>query len=281
MTWNGDDDLEQRLERAQDLARRAGQILLRHFRHLEGVEEKGPGGDLVTVADREAEACIVRELRTAFPGDAIQAEETGAHGEAAERVWHVDPLDGTTNYAHGLAQFAVSLGLAVGGEPVLGVVYAPALQEMFTAARGLGAFLNGRPIAVSRIDELERGLLVTGFPYDRRQVADNNLPEFCRLTLASQGVRRLGSAALDLAFVAAGRFDGFWERGLSPWDIAAGVVLVREAGGRVTDYQQGPLDLRGGRLLATNGRIHEALARELAGLRNRDHLSVDRPRPVI
>jgi myo-inositol-1(or 4)-monophosphatase len=179
-------------------------------------------------------------------------------------LWAVDPLDGTTNFAHRYPAFAVSIGLLIDGEPAVGVVYEPLRDELFFAARGLGAFLNYRPIRVSATEGLAKSLLVTGFAYDRRETDDNNYAEFCHFTHLSQGVRRGGSASLDLAYVAAGRLDGYWERGLSPWDIAAGIVLVREAGGTVSAYDGSPFDIDSGRILASNGLLHTAMINELA-----------------
>jgi len=178
-------------------------------------------------------------------------------------LWAIDPLDGTTNYAHQYPFSAASIGLLVEGVPCVGAIFDPFHQELFRAAKGLGATRNRLPIAVSQTTELRNSLLVTGFAYDRRETSDNNYAEFCHLTHLTQGVRRSGSAAIDLAYVACGRLDGYWERGLSPWDVAAGVVLVQEAGGKVTAYDRSPFDLLSGRILATNGHLHAALSHEL------------------
>jgi myo-inositol-1(or 4)-monophosphatase len=194
----------------------------------------------------------------------ILAEESGQQGDDQGRLqWAIDPLDGTTNYTHLYPFCSVSIGLMVDSEPHLGVVYDPIHQDLFRGARGLGATLNRQPIRVSATANLARSLLVTGFAYDRRETIDNNYAEFCHFTHLTQGVRRGGSAAIDLAYVACGRLDGYWERGLSPWDIAAGVVIVREAGGQVTGYRGELLDVYSGRLLATNGHLHESMQQVL------------------
>ncbi|WP_448380218.1 inositol monophosphatase family protein [Gloeomargarita sp.] len=259
------DELAIYLDIATEAAASGGAVLQKYWGKLGEIQEKGRSGDLVTAADREAEAAIVRVLRRHFPHHAILAEESGWQQSSPQRefVWAVDPLDGTTNFAHQYPFYSVSVALLFQGEPVVGVVLDPLRQDVFRAAQGLGATCNRQPIQVSRTATLERSLLVTGFAYDRRETPDNNYAEFCHLTHRCQGVRRGGSAAIDLAYVAWGRLDGYWERGLSPWDIAAGVVLVREAGGMVTAYDGNPLDVFSGRLLATNGWIHAALSQAL------------------
>lgn len=249
------------LDIATEAALVGGAVLMRYWGKLEHIREKGYAGDLLTEADQAAEAAVLAVLTRHFPDHALLAEESGSHGDAQSRYcWAIDPLDGTTNYTHQYPFFACSVGLLIDGIPQVGVVFAPYLNELFRAARGLGATLNRQPIAVSQTDDLGRSLLVTGFAYDRREVVDNNYAEFCRLTHLTQGVRRGGSAAIDLAYVACGRLDGYWERGLSPWDLAAGVVLVEEAGGQVTAYDQSSFNLTSGRILATNGRLHTALS---------------------
>jgi myo-inositol-1(or 4)-monophosphatase len=219
---------------------------------------------LVTEADKASETSVLQVLRRHLPDHAILAEESGQLGQQnGEFLWAIDPLDGTTNYAHQYPCVAVSIGLLIQGKPSVGVVYNPIHQELYRAATGLGATCNRRSIRVSQTDDLSRSLLVTGFAYDRHQTPDNNYAEFCHLTHLTQGVRRDGAAALDLAYIAAGRLDGYWERGLSIWDMAAGIVLVEEAGGQVTAYDRTPFDLASGRILATNGRVHAALSHEL------------------
>jgi len=246
---------------AEAIAREAGALLLRHYR-VSGqahVETKGRPRDLVTAADRESEALILDAIRREFPGDSVVAEETAPQERRKGRVWIVDPLDGTVNFAHGLPLFSVSVGLAVDGVPVAGCVHAPCLRETYSAAAGEGATLDGESIRVSAQGDLGKALLCTGFAYKRNEVEENNLDNFVRMELAARGVRRLGSAALDLAFVACGRFDGFWELWLSPWDTCAGIVLVREAGGVVTEIGGGADPLFGGSILAAGPALHGVL----------------------
>ncbi|MBD2081578.1 inositol monophosphatase family protein [Leptolyngbya sp. FACHB-17] len=256
--------LEIFLDIATEAALAAGAVLQTHWGKLEDIREKGRPGDLVTEADRAAEDAVLSVLKRHVPEHPILAEESGQLGDRqSEFLWAIDPLDGTTNYAHQYPFVAVSIGLLIEGVPQVGVVFNPIHQELFRAAKGLGATCNRRSIRVSSTTELEKSLLVTGFAYDRRQTPDTNYPEFAHLTHLTQGVRRDGAAALDLAYVAAGRLDGYWERGLSIWDIAAGIVLVEEAGGKVTAYDQTSMQLSSGRILATNGRIHDRLSAEL------------------
>jgi myo-inositol-1(or 4)-monophosphatase len=241
-----------------------GAELKRYWGNLSQIREKGRPGDLVTEADQASEAAVLAVLQRHLPDHGILAEEGGRLGNAeSEFLWAIDPLDGTTNYAHQYPFVAVSIGLLVNGVPQVGVVYNPLLGECFRAATGLGSTCNDQPIVVSQTDQLSRSLLVTGFAYDRTQTPDNNYAEFAHLTHLTQGVRRAGSAALDLAYVARGNVDGYWERGLSPWDMVAGIVLVREAGGQVTAYDRSGFDLGSGRILATNGSIHSSLSQEL------------------
>lgn len=257
--------LEIFLDIATEAALSAGAVLQDYWGNLQEIREKGRPGDLVTEADQAAEAAVLAVLKRHVPQHPILAEESGQMGDQqSEFLWAIDPLDGTTNYAHQYPFVAVSVGLLIEGVPQVGVVYNPIHQELFRAAKGLGATCNRRSIKVSQTSELERSLLVTGFAYDRRQTTDTNYAEFCHLTHLTQGVRRDGAAALDLAYVAAGRLDGYWERGLSIWDIAAGIVLVEEAGGKVTAYDRSPVQLETGRILATNGRIHDRLSQELS-----------------
>jgi myo-inositol-1(or 4)-monophosphatase len=252
------------LEVATEAALAAGEIINKYRGNLHQIEQKGRLGDLVTVADREAEATIIEILQRHFPSHSILAEESGKYENSdAEYLWVIDPLDGTTNYAHQYPFSAVSIGLLIGGVPTLGVIFDPWHQELFRAATGLGATRNRQPIRVSATSQLADSLLVTGFAYDRRETTDHNYREFCYLTHITQGVRRGGAAAIDLAYVACGRLDGYWERGLSPWDLAAGVVIVREAGGLVTAYDRGDFILNSGRILATNGALHVPLSESL------------------
>ena len=257
------DQLQIFLDIATEAALAAGAILRDRWGTIESVEEKRPG-DLVTEVDKQSEALILKILNRHFPDHPILAEESGVIGGTREGyLWAIDPLDGTTNYAHGYPASSVSIGLLIDNMPCVGVIYDPLRDRLYRAAKGLGATCNRRPIRVSSTADLRHSLLVTGFAYDRRETVDNNYAEFCYLTHLTQGVRRGGSAALDLALVASGNLDGYWERGLKPWDIVAGIVLLEEAGGRVTAYDESPLDIQSGRLLATNGCLHEALSRSL------------------
>jgi myo-inositol-1(or 4)-monophosphatase len=244
------------LETAVEIAREAGALLANHFERRVAFETKGDF-DLVTEADRASERLVVERLRTHFPSHSIVAEEGGGHEGASEYRWFVDPLDGTTNFAHSFPFFNVTLGLERSGELIAGVVFDPTRQEMFTAERGSGAYLNNRRIRVSAVKRLSGSLASTGFP-SRKRHHNVNIHFYYQLAMASHGVRRTGSAALDLAYVACGRLDFFWEFGLKPWDVAAGSLLVSEAGGRVSD-------MRGGRhsatasddMLADNGALHD------------------------
>ena len=227
------------------------------------VSYKGSPTNLVTEMDARAEALVLDRLRAAFPDDAVLGEEGGARAGGSGRRWLVDPLDGTTNYAHGVPIYAVSIGLEAAGRLALGVLYDPSLDELFVAERGAGATVNDVPCAVSTTATLDESLLATGFPYNVRETPDNNLAEYAAFSLRARGVRRLGSAVLYLAWLAAGRFDGYWELRLGPWDVAAGALLVAEAGGRVTDLDGGPLDLDAPRIVASNGLVHDEMLRVL------------------
>jgi myo-inositol-1(or 4)-monophosphatase len=252
---------------AVDAARAAGQLLRAELWGPRRIAFKGTPTNLVTEMDARAEALITGRLRERFPRDAILAEEGGATSGESGRRWIIDPLDGTTNYAHGLPIFAVSIGLEVDGRMALGVVYDPNLDELFVAERGTGAWRGGERLAVSAAATLNESLLATGLPYNVRETSDNNLAEFSAFTVRAQGVRRMGSAVLYLAYVASGRLDGYWELRLGPWDAAAGSLLVEEAGGRVTNLEGGRLDLDAPRVVASNGRIHEEMLRVLKDVR--------------
>ncbi|MBR8832374.1 MAG: Fructose-1,6-bisphosphatase/inositol-1-monophosphatase [Chroococcopsis gigantea SAG 12.99] len=255
------EELANYLDIATTAALAAGAILLDNWGKLEKIEEKGRAGDLVTQADRDSEKEVLRIIQRHYPGHGILAEESGRWGEKDNPyLWAIDPLDGTTNYAHGYPIACVSIGLLIDGIPSVGVIYNPFRNELFRGAKDLGATVNHRPIKVSTTVELAKSLLVSGFAYDRRETDDNNYAQFCYLTHLTQGVRRSGSAALDLADVACGRIDGYWERGLKPWDVVAGILILEEAGGKVTAYDRTPIDLQSGRLLATNGEIHSPLS---------------------
>jgi len=253
------------LDIATEASLAAGVVLQDYLGKLEdAITEKGRPGDLVTAADKASEQVILEVLRRHFPQHSILAEESGKLGnQDNEFLWAIDPLDGTTNYAHQYPCFAVSIGLMIQGVPKVGVIYDPFRDELFRAAAGLGATRNRRPIQVSQTAELGKSLLVSGFAYDRRETPDNNYAEFCHLTHLTQGVRRDGAAALDLAYVACGRVDGYWERGIAPWDVVAGIILVQEAGGNVTAYDGTPIKIESGRILATNGYLHDSLSQEL------------------
>jgi myo-inositol-1(or 4)-monophosphatase len=244
-------------------AREAGALLRERIDDRHTVQYKGEI-NLVTEADHLSEALIVERIRKSFPDHGILAEESQETANGSGFRWIIDPLDGTTNYAHGYPVFCVSIALEVEGEIRLGAVYNPMLDEMFIAEKGAGAFLHGRRLKVSQTAELSRSLLATGFPYDIRDNRDNNINYFEAMALNTQAVRRAGSAALDLAYLAAGRFDGFWELKLMPWDMAAGWLLVEEAGGVVTDLQGDPFALHLPHILASNGLIHTEMSRLLA-----------------
>jgi myo-inositol-1(or 4)-monophosphatase len=247
------------LEAAVEIAREAGKILREELDRPANISYKGEF-DLVTQADRRSEALIVSRLQKYFPEHSVAAEEGTGKETGSQYRWHVDPLDGTTNFAHRYPCFCVSLALARQNELLLGVIYNPVYEELFSAARGEGATLNGKKLHCSKIEVLKNSLLCTGFPNHDRH-SHPNIHYYWDFTLKSHGVRRDGSAALDLASVAAGRFDGFWEFGLKPWDTAAGVVLVEEAGGTVSDMQGNPYVPGGKTILATNGLIHKEMKR--------------------
>ncbi len=259
---------------AHAAAARAGALLRARYRERHEVSYKG-AVDLVTAVDREAEALIVDALVRAFPEHGIMAEESAARPSRDGYTWYVDPLDGTTNFAHGYPHFAVSMALSHEGELVFGLVYDPVRDERFAAVRGGGARLNGAPIAVSETGLLDHALLGTGFPYDRRQHADFYLAFWREALQRTQGVRRSGSAALDLCWLACGRLDAFWEWKLRPWDTAAGRLVVQEAGGRVSDFSGGLHSLTGEETAASNAILHGELLQMLADVRVR--LGKERP----
>jgi len=259
---------KQFLDAAIETAPEAGKILRGEYALPPDIRYKGDV-DLVTQADRRSEDAIVARLSKYFPHHTIAAEEGTGHERNSEFRWHVDPLDGTTNFAHKYPCFAVSIALAQNDTILAGVVYHPIYDELFAAARGDGATLNGKPIAVSKVDTLSTSLLCTGFPVHKR-LANPNIHYYYDFTLRSHGVRRDGSAALDLANVACGRFDGFWEFGLKAWDTAAGILLVDEAGGMVSEFDGQPYRLGGPMVLATNGKIHEEMREIALGISRRD-----------
>jgi myo-inositol-1(or 4)-monophosphatase len=244
----------------QPIAREAGALLMGYFRQRVKIEYKGDA-DLVTVADRKSEACILERIRQQFPTHDVLGEEGSRIESGSDYKWYVDPLDGTTNFAHGYPVFCVSLAVEYRGQRVAGVIYDPTRDELFSAEKGSGAQLNGEPIHVSSTAKLVECLIGTGFPSHKRHKSPN-IYFYHQLTLRTHGVRRAGSAALDLCNVAAGRFDGFWEFNLNPWDTAAGVLIVEEAGGRVTDFSGGPFQIASRETLASNGLVHNALIGE-------------------
>ena len=248
---------------------RAGDVQMAQFGRGVHIEKKG-AIDLVTEIDREVERGFRATIAERFPDHGVLGEEFEAAGERLETpeyCWIFDPLDGTTNYAHGLPVFGVSIALEVAHRLLLGVVYDPTRDEMFVGERGGGATLNDAPIRVSATSSIGASLLVTGFPYNIRQTADTNLREYAAFSLKARAVRRLGSAVIDLAYVACGRFDGYWELSVAAWDVAAGAVLVDEAGGRITGVDGRPLDVDAPTLLATNGLIHDTMLATLEEIR--------------
>lgn len=249
------------LDVAIEAAKSAGGFLRKNLGKVRQIHQKGgQEKNLVTEIDKQSEAMIIGMIQRHFPSHAFLGEESGRSKPGSSGyTWVIDPLDGTTNYTHGLPVFCVSIGLEYQNEIVLGVIYDPNNGELFTAEKGRGSFLNGKRISVSKVETLSRSLLVTGFPYS---VADNPgraVEHFIQFLFEGQAVRRMGSAAIDLAYVAAGRYDGFWEVELQPWDMAAGSLLVTEAGGRVTDFEGDPFDIYKKTLVASNGAVHDEM----------------------
>ena len=255
-------DTNELFQTACDAARQAGAILKKHFGKQKEISYKGRI-DLVTNVDLASDKIIIDLISSRYPEHDIITEESDIELRGSAYRWIIDPIDGTVNYAHDLQFFAVSIGLEINGELEIGVVYNPILEEFFSARKGQGAFLNDVPISVSETDELEKSFLATGFPYDIREDPYNNLAHYNHIIMKAQGLRRIGSAALDLCYCAMGRFDGFWEIKLFPWDTAAGALIVTEAGGIVTNLNGGTLSIYEKEIVATNGRIHEQLVREI------------------
>lgn len=250
-------DLKKFLKVATTLALKAGDIQKRACGKKFKIDFKGSGtNDLVTEIDKKCETMIVKELIKMFPDHGILGEEGAERNSKKGFEWIIDPIDGTTNFAHGHPYFAVSIGLAYRGTPIVGAIYAPLLNELYTAAEGHGAFLNGKRIKVSATKKLQFSLLSTGFTYKKRGI---NLQNFEHFLYKTQSIRRGGAASIDLCYVAAGRIDGYWELGLKPWDITAGAVILKEAGGRITGIAGQKLDLNARNLLATNGKIHKEM----------------------
>lgn len=260
-------DLKHFGEVARHSAQKGGELLMQHYGALDTIENKGRVGDLVTNADLAVEKLVLELLEQQTPDLAVLAEESGSIGGDQSLRWCVDPLDGTTNFAHGYPFFATSIGLTWNNQPILGAIAVPFLNETYWAVPGLGAFCNEKAIQVSGCTKLVDSLLVTGFAYDRQTRLDNNYAEFCWMTHRTRGVRRGGAAAVDLAFVAAGRLDGYWERGLSPWDLAAGTALVELAGGIVSDYRGDCFALESGKVLASAPGLHTVLVEELGKIK--------------
>src|SRR5437588_6027640 len=243
-----------------EIAREAGALLMEYFHQHVKVEYKGEV-DLVTVADRKSEALILQRIQARWPKHDVLGEEGASIETGSDYRWYVDPLDGTTNFAHGFPVFCVSLALEWKGQRIAGVVYDPTRNELFSAEQGSGAYLNGEPIHVSKIANLAECLVATGFPSHKRH-KNPNIFFYHQITLRTHGIRRAGSAALDLCSVASGRFDGFWEFNLNPWDTAAGVLIVEEAGGRVSDFSGAPFQLNSRETLASNQLVHPVLVNE-------------------
>jgi myo-inositol-1(or 4)-monophosphatase len=255
---------------AIEAAKEAGSFLKQSVGKVKNIEmKKDEERNLVSEIDKESEAMIIRRIKRRFPDHAILAEESGGTEASAEYKWIIDPLDGTTNFLHGLPIFSVTIGIEWKGEIVAGVVYDPNSDELFTAERGSGAYLNGKRLQVSPASRLINSLVVTGFPYNIADNPDHAVEHFEHFLMECQGIRRLGSAALDLSYVAAGRFDGFWEVSLNPWDMAAGILLVNEAGGRVTDFSGGPASIYNKQILASNAMIHESMLQVLRNANSR------------
>ncbi|MDP6570179.1 MAG: inositol monophosphatase family protein [Candidatus Marinimicrobia bacterium] len=240
-------------------AREAGTILMSHYGNLQKIKQKSSAIDLVTAADVDSEKYIVNEIQSCYPAHDILTEETPVESQNSDFLWVIDPLDGTTNFVHQLPIFAVSIGLQYLGKTIVGVVFNPAVDKLFHASSGFGSFLNNKPIHSSSTITLSDSLLVTGFPYTHDNYWNHGFTLFKDIYSKTRGVRRLGAAALDFCFTAMGRFDGYWEFGLQPWDICAGALILQEAGGKVTDWDGSEFPFSGDRILATNGEIHREL----------------------
>ena len=249
---------------AKESALIGNEILIKNYNKIQTITSKGRKGDLVTNVDLEVEEKIKDYLTTKTPDISIHAEESGKLIKTSELTWCIDPLDGTTNYSHGYPFFGTSIGLLYKNNPILGSISVPYLNELYSACIGKGAYCNDKEIRVSNTSTLFDSLLVTGFSYDRFDIEDNNYAEFCYLTHKTRGVRRGGAAAVDLAFVASGKVDGYWERGLEIWDLAAGAIIVKEAGGVVSDYPNSEFNLSSGRILACSPKLEKELKLELS-----------------
>ena len=251
---------------AKETALIGNDILIKNYNKIQTINSKGRKGDLVTNVDLEVEENIKEYLSKKTPDISIHAEESGKLIKSSDLTWCIDPLDGTTNYSHGYPFFGTSIGLIYKNTPILGSISVPYLNELYYACIGKGSFCNNKKIKVSKTSTLFDSLLVTGFSYDRFDTEDNNYAEFCYLTHKTRGVRRGGAAAVDLAFVASGKVDGYWERGLEIWDLAAGAIIVKEAGGFISDYPNGEFNLSSGRILACNPKLEKELKLELSNV---------------
>ena len=257
-------NLDNLTEIAKNAAKIGSEIISDNYNKIQRITHKGREGDLVTNVDLEVERKIKDYLIDQTPNITIIAEETGQSNKSSDLIWCIDPLDGTTNYSHGYPFFGTSIGLVYKGIPILGAISVPYLKELYWGCINKGSYCNNEKIGVSKVNNLSESLLVTGFAYDRFETENNNYAEFCRLTHKTRGVRRGGAAAVDLAFVASGKVDGFWERGLQIWDIAAGAIIVHEAGGIISNYPNGELNLYSGRILACSPKIHFELTDQLS-----------------
>ena len=258
-----DNNLSELLETAKTSALIGSDILKKNYNKIQNISSKGRRGDLITNVDLEVENKVKEFLLRKTPHLSIQAEESGKLNKSSDLLWCIDPLDGTTNYSHGYPFFGTSIGLLYKNKPIIGAVSVPYLDELYSACIGNGAFCNDTKLKVSNPSNLSESLLVTGFSYDRFETENNNYAEFCYLTHKTRGVRRGGAAAVDLAFVAAGKVDGYWERGLEVWDIAAGAIIVKEAGGIISDYPDGEFNLQSGRILACSPSLENEIKSEL------------------
>jgi len=260
---NAEIDLLNLTEIAKECALIGNEILVKNYNKIQTIRSKGRKGDLVTNVDLEVEERIKVFLSSKTSDISIHAEESGKEIKSSELTWCIDPLDGTTNYSHGYPFFGTSIGLIYKNNPILGAISVPYLNELYYACIGKGSYCNDKKLKVSNTSTLLESLLVTGFSYDRFETEDNNYAEFCYLTHKTRGVRRGGAAAVDLAFVASGKVDGYWERGLEVWDLAAGAIIVIEAGGIVSDYPEGPFNPSSGRILACNPNLENEIKLEL------------------
>jgi len=251
---------------AIEAAKQAGKFLKQNLGRVREIQMKqGQEKNLVTEIDKQSEEIIINFIRRHYPNHDILAEESGGKNHThSDYRWIIDPLDGTTNYTHGFPVFCISIAIEWKGELLIGVIYDPNFDEFFTAEKGKGAFLNGKRITVSTIDRLQQSLLVTGFPYNITENPNHAIEHFINFLMSAQAVRRMGSAAIDMAYVAAGRYEGFWEVALNPWDMAAGALLVTEAGGTITDFSGNPFSIYKNEVLASNGLIHEEMRQVLS-----------------